>query len=703
MFGGGPSRRGRRLPPPPPIFDSYPRAGPGPTTEEREQQFSASNRGTKCELKQLDGRYDGQGNYIVADSSVSMLSDDADAEPHSEYALVSTRVYGPDGLYQSTQLEVKSRLIKKALRKVIKFYPGQPVDTSEVVFNDPPKPLFHYRKELDDYKHAKADDETKKHLDLLFKFVDSLIGAQVERFKDLTKLGLISFPLVWMLFKPGDIVFTEKDGHPQAFMISQIEPTRSFIGKAWQLTCVGTGYDGVNFGKVFEFLKINQFEGTREITTLKVYPLKYHPQESKIRHQLLERGKRFLELRGRQHMSYKGMAHILTSRYKHGFEVDDSGMEGERIFQSSLVSGRVMIDCETFCRVNSGNRIRFDGPAVPYNVQLQVHDGPTSGGSHEAEGGVHAAVTVTTDVESKSKRPVLPTLSEKDILLCPPFVLGFSLLNKKWCRFIIDCVEEVELNADAFNQLIIADGHKELIQAMVESHVEGDDSFDDIIQGKGKSLIFLLHGAPGVGKTLTAESIADYTKRPLYMVSSGELGTDPVEVEEKLTHVLDIATTWKAIVLLDEADVFLQQRSGSDVKRNALVSIFLRLLEYYEGILFLTSNRVESFDLAFKSRIHVALSYPELTLPVRHRLWRDFLLRIPEDMRNIDLERDLPTLEKEEINGRQIKNACKTATALARRRGEKLGISHLETTLATIKEFEKDFSEAANHLQRISE
>jgi SpoVK/Ycf46/Vps4 family AAA+-type ATPase len=124
-------------------------------------------------------------------------------------------------------------------------------------------------------------------------------------------------------------------------------------------------------------------------------------------------------------------------------------------------------------------------------------------------------------------------------------------------------------------------------------------------------------------------------------------------------------------------------------------------LEYYEGILFLTSNRVESFDLAFKSRIHVALSYPELTLPVRHQLWKDFLLRIPEDKRNLDLERDLLTLEKEEINGRQIKNACKTAAALARRRGEKLGISHLETTLATIREFEKDFSEAANP-QRMS-
>jgi AAA+ superfamily predicted ATPase len=386
-------------------------------------------------------------------------------------------------------------------------------------------------------------------------------------------------------------------------------------------------------------------------------------------------------------------------------------MEGERIFQSSLVTGRIMIDSESFCRVNSGNRVRFDGQAVPYNVQLQIHDGPTSTSGQEG----HATVTVTTDIETKTKRPVLSTLSEKDLLLCPPFVLGFSLLSKKWCRFIIDYVSELELNSEAFNQLIIADSHKELIQAMVESHVEGSDSFDDFIQGKGKSLIFLLHGAPGVGKTLTAESIADYTKRPLYTVSSGELGTDPTEVEEKLTHVLDLATTWKAVVLLDEADVFLQQRSGSDVKRNALVSsrfgswlaftevkaddpiVFLRLLEYYEGILFLTSNRVESFDLAFKSRIHIALRYPELTVPVRRQLWRDFLVRIPENERNLDLERDLSTLEKDEINGRQIKNACKTAAALARKRREKLEIRHLETTLATIREFEKDFSGGARH------
>ena len=126
------------------------------------------------------------------------------------------------------------------------------------------------------------------------------------------------------------------------------------------------------------------------------------------------------------------------------------------------------------------------------------------------------------------------------------------------------------------------------------------------------------------------------------------------------------------------------------------LSVFLRLLEYYAGILFLTSNRVSSFDLAFKSRIHIALHYPELTIEVRRQLWRNFLNRVPAQNRQLEMEADLDILEKEEINGRQIKNACKTAAALARKRGEKLQISHFNTVLTSIREFEKDFSSGLN-------
>jgi hypothetical protein len=131
----------------------------------------------------------------------------------------------------------------------------------------------------------------------------------------------------------------------------------------------------------------------------------------------------------------------------------------------------------------------------------------------------------------------------------------------------------------------------------------------------------------------SAESVAEFVKRPLYAVSSGELGTHASQLEASLARILDVATVWKAVLLLDEADVFLEARSLHDVNRNALVSTFLRLLEvnsllgrsnvathenppqYYEGILFLTTNRVQSFDEAFQSRTFCACGRTHLFLP----------------------------------------------------------------------------------------
>lgn len=77
------------------------------------------------------------------------------------------------------------------------------------------------------------------------------------------------------------------------------------------------------------------------------------------------------------------------------------------------------------------------------------------------------------------------------------------------------------------------------------------------------------------------------------MASAGELGTDSRFLEHELQKILDICHTWGAILLLDEADVFLEKRNMQDIHRNALVSVFLRQLEYFQGILFLTTNRVE--------------------------------------------------------------------------------------------------------------
>ena len=68
------------------------------------------------------------------------------------------------------------------------------------------------------------------------------------------------------------------------------------------------------------------------------------------------------------------------------------------------------------------------------------------------------------------------------------------------------------------------------------------------------------------------ESVADYTQKPLYTVNCGDFGYEPKLMEKNFMGILELATSWSAILMIDEADIFLEQRSTHDIVRNALVS-----------------------------------------------------------------------------------------------------------------------------------
>ena len=222
-----------------------------------------------------------------------------------------------------------------------------------------------------------------------------------------------------------------------------------------------------------------------------------------------------------------------------------------------------------------------------------------------------------------------------------------------------------------------------------------------MIEGKGNGLLILLHGPPGTGKTLTAESVAEVVQRPLYRVTCGDIGTDAEGVEAYLESVLYIGKIWGCVVLLDEADVFLEERVLSDLQRNALVSVFLRVLEYYDGILILTSNRVGTFDEAFRSRIKLALHYKALTKPERRKVWRNFIKMLREirddgaetEERQMvdyeDLEDHLDDLADYKLNGREIRNALSTASELATFRKQTLCFAHVKHVIGVAGQFEE--------------
>jgi AAA+ superfamily predicted ATPase len=278
------------------------------------------------------------------------------------------------------------------------------------------------------------------------------------------------------------------------------------------------------------------------------------------------------------------------------------------------------------------------------------------------------------------------------------------MVDKRLGTLLLDHITPIVWNKLAFERLVLDPEVKELITALVSVHISAKHSAD-LVEGKGQGLIVLLHGGPGTGKTLTAESVAELAEKPLYRVTCGDIGTDAEGVEQYLESVLYIGKIWGCVVLLDEADVFLEERSLADLQRNALVSVFLRILEYYEGILILTSNRVGTFDEAFKSRIKLALHYKALAKADRRKVWRNFIKALKDDstpggqegIDYDDLDDHLDDLATHNLNGRQIRNAVATATELAQFRKQKLDFRHFQHVIRISGEFDTYLEKTHGH------
>lgn len=204
---------------------------------------------------------------------------------------------------------------------------------------------------------------------------------------------------------------------------------------------------------------------------------------------------------------------------------------------------------------------------------------------------------------------------------CPvpvhPFVRVFRLDTHDFAA--VNCVRLTPYvyDGELANKLILPETHMDILDVLT---TDTRAFLTDIIEGKSSGNIILCKGSPGVGKTLTAEVYSEIVKRPLYNLHSGELGTTPDSVEKEIRKVFDRVKRWNCVLLLDEADVFVAQR-GADLVQNSIVAVFLRVLEYNDALMFMTTNRSDNIDDAIVSRCAAIIHYAPPDRRDRAAIW----------------------------------------------------------------------------------
>lgn len=310
-----------------------------------------------------------------------------------------------------------------------------------------------------------------------------------------------------------------------------------------------------------------------------------------------------------------------------------------------------MVDCKAFREANPSYNHSFSGITL-----VDLLSTTSTYQHHYPRYTIHSSLTTPSNSSGSIPGTIAASIQPKDIktvpedelVLCSPTVFGYAFTEKAWVQMTVDGLSPIIWDTDAYNKLVLPDDTKKLVKSLVQACRTDTKLIKDIISTKGSGVVFVLHGDPGTGKTLTAEAIGEELRRPILVIAVSDLGTDPTNVEIRLGNYLRTAEKWDSIVLLDEADVFLEQRGRQDIFRNAMVGVFLRLLEYHNSPMFLTTNRVFAFDPAIRSRISIAIKYHPLKRIARKQVWQQLL-----EMANANISaKDLDEVSMSQVNGR---------------------------------------------------
>ncbi|KAF5229970.1 hypothetical protein FAUST_10062 [Fusarium austroamericanum] len=724
----------------------------------------------RSRVKLVISKTDPDTGEIIQDDSKVLKTNDNDEDKDKYAFTLRKMVQDNDKSREtSSEIDIINPGLWTLLKENLGHCPYHTFRDSPVTLESPYESIVYEFDTLVEVAQAEPSDEADKtardDLNLLLKTISS--GSSGDERLDKyfkarpgykkQKPETIQFEDLWTVFPPGTLVYGHPfQNQPQVFVVKDCfrpwpwqRPDKRARGGArpdtWELDAWSYDWIDGSFSRCLFVINFDHFEGHLPLTSLPYYPFELHPQLEAKKAELIERGRVFrkiceakqgsklFEYRGRALLEKKGLsisnqdmegldgaANDVRSLYLMGFGIglgQNSQKGSNSAPRSSEVKSRVMVDYESYFEYG-GTMVRNGFLQSDDTQDCLCTDCQTNTG---------LCARYRTHFDEK-KFIEKEEWDEEQYLICPPRVLGYILKDKQWAQLQVTSLSRPSQRDDdeLLSRLKLADDKpskkgkeestKALLLDLVRSHtsttVKADAkeeeglNVDDIIPDKGKGLIILLYGPPGVGKTSTAEAIAIATGKALFSVSVADVGTNAKLVESNLARIFTLATKWQAILLIDEADVFLESRGRGNksisTEKNALVSVFLRVLEYYQGIMFLTTNQIAEFDIAIPSRIHLAIPYETLKDEQTKAIFHSFLDPLNDRGLIEDYDGIIDWLEedvhKEQFDGRQIRNMVTTALGLARaeatrgRGRRRLTKLHLKRVYKNMSKFKGDFN-----------
>ena len=295
----------------------------------------SKEEGQNCELHTYERRFNSRGEAILLQSGCKTELE-RENQPSAEAALVLTRLYDISRELQATQLEINSPHIKAALREAVRSYPEVNIDSSGpiTIFGEP-RCLFHYRIELEAYASTLHDQIAKHHVNFCLRYMARVLRSEILSYRntmqDQDVTPGLEFQNLWMAFKPGALLYQKINNVDVICRLKEMSEIKEMYktrgdkyAPFWHLRTEVLRCVGKQMSYMYHIVDISHYDGYKPLNELEMFPLEYHPQRDSIKRNILQRGEKYVSLRGIHHCSYEGLADITSST--------------ETVSQSSMVS-----------------------------------------------------------------------------------------------------------------------------------------------------------------------------------------------------------------------------------------------------------------------------------------------------------------------------------------------------------------------------